>query len=246
MKTINISLAHDAFTQFGGAERVFEAAVEVFPNSEIYTIAVDKANMDAEVKDWNLVVSPLQFLYNIHSKLTHWFFLIPIIFKFWKPVKSKVLLSFSSSFIKAISKPKQSIHINYCHTPTRFLWIDPQHAYKEIPKFLHPIAKLYFTWMKKWDLKSASKIDKWIANSKEVQSRIKKIYGQESQVLYPFIDETFWKPTREKQNYFLIAGRLQYAKGLETVISVFNSLGWELHVVGTGRYEKNLKCALIS
>ncbi len=233
-------LAHDAFTQFGGAERVFEAAAEMWPESDIYTLAVDQ-RMPQLLEGHRIVSSPLQSIYDLHPKLTHLFALIPIVLRFWGPKKGHTLLSFSSSFIKALRKPAQSVHINYCHTPTRFLWVDPEHAYKEIPKPLHFLVNLYFSWMKRWDLRAAQRVDYFIANSQEVQRRIKQFYGRDSELIYPFIDTNFWKPTRPKQNYFLVAGRLQYAKGLATVIEVFNELGWELHVVGTGRFESTLK-----
>lgn len=241
MKTTNISLGHDAFTQYGGAERVFEAAVELFPNSPIYTLVVDKTSYSRKLPKNGIIISPLQWLYNFHRKLTHWFWITPFIFWIWRAKKTDLLLTFSSSFVKALRKPKGAIHINYCHTPTRFLWIDPEHAFKEMPSILHPFAKIYFWWMKRWDLHAASRIDVWLANSKEVQQRIKKVYGKDSELLYPFIDTTFWQPTQAKQDYFLIAGRLQYSKGLETVISLFNEIELPLHVIGTGRYENELK-----
>lgn len=241
MKTTNpISLAHDSFIQYGGAERVFESIHELYPTSPVYTLVKDP-NMDRFISGWTVFTSPLQWLYNIHPRFTHLFAFIPLVLTFWKPVKSKILISFSSSFIKALSKPKDGIHINYCHTPTRFLWIDPEQAFKEIPKILHPFARFYFFFLKKWDLSSTKKIDLFIANSKEVQQRIKNIYNRESTIIYPFVDTNFWKPTRAKQNYFLIAGRLQYAKGMDVVVEVFNELGLPLHVVGTGRFESKLR-----
>ena len=235
-----IILAHDSFTQYGGAERVFEAIHELFPESDVYTL-VNAQSMDSHVKGWKLYSSPLQGIYNIYSHFTHLFALVPVVLKFWKTKPAKILMTSSSSFIKGLRKPQGSIHINYCHTPTRFLWIDPEHAFKEIPIFLHPFAKIYFAWMKKWDLRAANDVDFFIANSKEVQMRIKDVYNRDSEIIYPFVNTEFWKSTREKQDYFLIAGRLQYAKGLEIVIEVFNELGWPLHVVGTGRFEDELK-----
>ena len=247
MKTTNIILAHDSFTQYGGAERVFEGAAAMWPDSKIYTLAYD-SNFRSSIDERRFKISQLQFFYDLHSKLTHWFWLIPIVLKFWNPKPAAesgagVLLSFSSSFIKALRKPKDFVHINYCHTPTRFLWIDPEHAFKELPSALHSIVRLYFSWMKKWDLRMSEGVDYFIANSFEVQKRIKACYGRDSEIIYPFIDLNFWSPDpgSRKRDYFLIAGRLQYAKGLDTVIRAFNSLGFELHVVGSGRYERDLK-----
>jgi glycosyltransferase involved in cell wall biosynthesis len=95
-------------------------------------------------------------------------------------------------------------------------------------------------WMKKWDYKGAQRVNYFIANSKEVQKRIKEFYNRDSQVTYPFVDVEFWHPTRPKGDYFLIAGRLQAHKKNDFMVEIFNELGLPLHVVGTGRQEKFL------
>lgn len=241
MKTTNeVVIAHDAFTQYGGAERVFEAIHELYPSSPIFTLAKD-SRMNVFIDGWNIVTSPLQFMYNVYPKFQHFFPFIPVVLAVWKPIHAKILISASSSFIKGLYKPEGSVHVNYCHTPTRFLWVDPEHAYKEIPRFLHVFARWYFQWLKRWDLRVANKVDFFIANSVEVQKRIKQFYNRESEIITPFVDTQFWKPTTAKKDYFLIAGRLQYAKGLDIVVKTFNEMKLPLHVVGSGRYEHELK-----
>ncbi len=242
LKDEDVVLAHDSFTQFGGAERFFEGVHKIFPTSPVVTLVVDE-KFRQKFPNWKFITSPLQTLYAIYPKLTHYFAIIPLILNFWNPFKAKpkLILSTSSSYIKGLYKPSGTKHINYCHTPTRFLWVDPEFALREIPSLLRPIAKMFFAWQRKWDLAAAKKVDFFIANSKEIQRRLKKVYNRDSEVIYPFVDVDFWKPTQPKQDYFLIAGRLQYAKGLETVIAAFNELCWPLHVAGTGRFERELK-----
>lgn len=238
---MKVILAHDSYTQYGGAERVMSALHELYPQSPVLTLVVDE-KMKPYLPGWEIVTSPLQKIYNFYPHFQHLFPLIPIALRFfnWKE-PADILLSSSSSFIKALIKPRTAIHINYCHTPTRFLWVDPNHAYKEIPFFLRWLARIYMTWLKGWDLRKAKQVDYFIANSSEVQKRIKKYYGRDSEVITPFIESNFWKPTRSKGDYFLVAGRLQYAKGIEHVIEVCNTLNLPLHIVGTGRYEEHLK-----
>jgi glycosyltransferase involved in cell wall biosynthesis len=84
-------------------------------------------------------------------------------------------------------------------------------------------------------------VDKFIANSQEVQSRIKKYYNRDSVVIYPPVDTDFWKPAAAKQDYFLIAGRLQAHKRNDLIVEIFNEIGLPLHVAGTGRQEEYLK-----
>ena len=237
---MDIVLAHDSFTQRGGAERVFENIHTVYPEAPVLTLVVDQ-NLKNETKDWKILESPLAPVYAVHPTLQHLLFLIPWAVDNFKVPGCDVLLSSSSGFIKGLRKPKSAIHINYCHTPTRFLWIDKDYVNEEVPRLLRPIIKSYLKRLAIWDLKAAGGVDYFIANSKETQKRIQAIYGRESTVIEPSINVNFWKPTQAKQDYFLIAGRLQPHKHNELIVELFNELGWPLHVVGTGRQELHLK-----
>jgi glycosyltransferase involved in cell wall biosynthesis len=237
---MKVSLAHDSFTQLGGAERVLGGIHELFPDSPVYTAVMDR-KVKNRFSGWDIRTSPLQFLYNIYPHFQHLFAFVPAALSFMRVKDTGLLLSSGSSFIKGLKVPVGSLHVDYCHTPTRFLWSDRNYALSEIPTILRPLAKFYFVWLRRWDLKAASRVDFFIANSKEVQKRITKYYGRDSTIIHPFLDTEFWRPTIPKQNYFLIAGRLQPYKNNDVVIKLFNELGWELHVVGTGRQEQYLK-----
>ncbi len=237
---MKISLAHDSFTQIGGAERLFEAVREMYSSSEIYTVVVDE-KIAFRYSGWKIHTTFIQKIYNVYPRFQHLFPFIPIALKFFKIKQTDILFSLSSSYAKGFKKPKGSLHINYCHTPTRFIWTDRKYAENEISFILRPLAKLYFKWLARWDVKAASRVDLFIANSHEVQKRIKKYYNRNSVVIYPFVDLAFWKCTKSKADYFLIAGRLQPHKNNEVVVRLFNKLGIELHVVGTGRQEQYLR-----
>ncbi len=245
---MDIILAHDSFTQLGGAEKVVDTLHEMFSESPIFTLVMDKKLKEKYI-DWDIRTSWLQDVYNLYP---HFQFLLPLIpiaihslnleVKFKAPDgEMSVLFSSSSGFIKAIKKPKNSVHINYCHTPTRFLWTDTNYVNQEVPEVLRPLAKIYLSWMKKWDYKKAQKVDFFIANSAEVKKRMKKYYNKDSVVIYPGVDTQFWKPTKQKGDYFLLAGRLQSHKKNDLIVEIFNELGLPLHVVGTGRQEGYLK-----
>lgn len=237
---MKVITGHDSYTQYGGAERVFEGMHELFPESPVYTLAIDR-KLKESTKNWKVIVSPLQKIYSIYPHLQHLFVFIPVVLKFFKLEPADLLLTSSSAYLKGLRKPKGAIHVNYCHTPTRFIWSDYVYAVGEVTPILRPLAKLYLKWLKKWDFRSAGKVDYFIAGSKEVQSRIKKYYKRDSVLIHPFINDEFWMPSREKGDYFLIAGRLTPYKDYDKVIEVFNILGWPLHVIGTGRYEKYLR-----
>lgn len=246
MTTKKIILAHDSFTQLGGAERVVMGLAEIFPTSPIYVLVAKKEILDRLPVSISSRVktTPLQYLYNIYPKFQHLLPFIPVTLFFTKIPTCDILLSSSSAFAKGFRKPKDAKHINYCHTPTRFLWTDENYFYQEVPMIVRLPAKIFLWWLKKWDLKIARSVDIFLANSKEVQKRIKQFYKRDSEVVYPFIDSSQWQsgnPQILDGKYFLIAGRLHAHKQNDMVVQACNELGLKLHVVGDGRDKEHLK-----
>lgn len=235
-----VVLAHDSFTQYGGAERVIGAVAELYPESEIYTLATD-SEITKKFPHTVFVSSIIQVFYSIIPKLQWWFPLAPIALRILKIRPAKVVISSSSAFMKGLRKPKGSIHVDYCHTPTRFLWSDVVYAQGEVPKILRGLMRLYLLWLRRWDIAASKRVDYFVANSKEVQNRIKKYYHRDSELIYPFIDVNFWQNSAPRGGYFLMAGRITPYKGYEKIIAIFNQLNIPLHVVGEGRYLNYLK-----
>ena len=67
---MKIALAHDSFTQMGGAERVVDALHELFPDAPVYTLVFDVVYKD-KYRGWDIHTSQLQNIYNAHSHLKH-------------------------------------------------------------------------------------------------------------------------------------------------------------------------------
>ncbi len=237
---MKIALVHDSLTQLGGAERVLEALRECFPDAPLFTLVLDR-RLAGRFQNWRVVTSWLQGFYNLLPRLQYWLIFIPAAVRSLGLPDCQVVLSSSSAFAKGVKVPKGAVHISYCHTPTRFLWTDLSYVNEEVSWPVRPLAKLFLRWLRRWDLAAAQRVDHFIANSREVQQRIERYYHKPSTIIHPYVDTRFWHSTRAKQNYFLIGGRLHAHKDNQLIVELFNELGWELHVVGTGRREKFLQ-----
>ena len=274
---MKIALAHDSFTQAGGAERVVEALHELYPQAPVFTLVFDP-KFRFKYKDWDIRTSGLQTLFLSLGKFQYLLPLIPWGVDNLDFSGYDLVISSSSGFIKNIRVPKNCVHINYCHTPTRFLWSNPDYIKQEVPVILRPAAGILLKKLEAWDFRGAQRVGKFIANSKEVQSRIKKYYNRDSEIIYPFVDVNFWHTTSanviarsasdeaisnqekiasaalamtHKQDYFLLAGRLQAHKKNDLIVEIFSALGGSasggneskinLHIAGTGRQEAYLK-----
>lgn len=252
---MKIALAHDSFTQLGGAERVLEALHEMFPEAPVFTLVFDPM-LKEKYKNWDIRTSALQPLYAALGKFQYMLPLITYGVESFDFSGYDLVITSSSTFIKNIRLPKNTKHICYCHTPTRFLWSDPDYVKQEVPFGMRWFINLILKKLKKWDYLGAQRVTKFIANSKEVQSRIKKYYNRDSEIVYPFVENKFWIDFPQpqglaneefpnqgplKQNYFLLAGRLQPHKNNEMVVELFNELNLPLRVAGVGRQEQYLK-----
>ncbi len=241
---MKVALAHDSLTQLGGAERVLATLHEIFPDAPVYTLAYDK-KLNPHFEDWTIISSPLQHIYKFLPDFRYALPGIPFALRFFDFSQYDLVISSSSTFAKNIHVPKHVLHISYCHTPTRFLWSESDsYLNEELPWFLKPSApllRLYLAWMRRWDYVCAQRVNFFIANAKNVRERIKKYYHRESAVIYPAINTSFFHPVAPKENYYLLAGRLQAHKRSQIVVEAFNKLRKELHVVGTGRVLEHLK-----
>ncbi len=261
--TQRVVLAHDSFTQLGGAERVVLGMAEASPEALIFVVVADEWILQQlpEAVRRRVRTSPLQWVYRVFPRFQYLLPLVPLAVWLTRIPACDVLLSSSSAFAKGFRKPAGAIHVDYCHTPTRFLWTDVAYVRQEVPWLLRLPARIFLWWMKRWDVSVARAVDVFIANSVEVQQRIKAYYHRESEVVYPFVDTEFWDsaqclvPSAQLEdkvelstkhfalstNYFLIAGRLHAHKNNDLVVRVCSRLGLPLHVVGAGRDETYLR-----
>jgi glycosyltransferase involved in cell wall biosynthesis len=238
---MKIALVHDYLNEFGGAERVLLTLAEMYPEAPIYTAFYKPGSPAHErFKDKKIITSWAQkvpgFVDKLHSPLR---FLAPYIWESFNLDSYDVVISSASWYItKGIITRPETVHICYCHTPPRYLYgyetsINWQ---KYWPVRLY--ANIVNKYLKRYDYLAAQRVDWFVANSKNVQARIKKYYGRESTVIYPpvRIERLSDQASKrvKKRDYYLIISRLVGGKGLEMAVRAANELKVPLKVVGTG------------
>ena len=234
---MNVLLFHDYLNQEGGAEKVLECLISVFYNPQVCTILYSRRLL----KDLNLKASFIQSL-PFKNKYKMYMPLFPLAVKLMSPIKAEIIISSSHAYIKNISKPKNSLHICYCHTPMRYAWDLKEEYLKGENILLRPFISLFLSCLRHWDKEGSKNVDYFIANSKNVAERIKKYYNRNSEVIYPPVDtKIFGLNTKKRKDYYLIVSRLIEYKKIDLAIEALGKLGKKLVIIGTGRKEKDLK-----
>lgn len=231
---MKIALVHDYLVQYGGAERVLECFLEIWPYAPIYTLIYDEEKTHGIFKGKRIYTS---FLQNFpYSRRNHRIFppLMPPAIEQFDLSHYDIVLSDSSSYAKGAITSPQTRHICYCHTPMRYAWDDCQKYIDEFgfPRVVKKIIPFLMNYIRVWDRASADRPDVYIANSNFVAGRIKKYYRKESVVINPPVDVDKFYLNEKKEGYFLMVGRLMTYKRFDIVIEAFNHLGWPLKIIG--------------
>ena len=261
MSTLNhkkpkIAIVHDFLTYFGGAEKVLLSLHNLYPKAPIYTLLYDKEKMQRYLPKAKIRTSFLNKLPKFIRKRKKYLLpLMPTAAETFDLRDFDIVISSSSSFAKGIITKPKTVHICYCHAPTRFLW-DWHYDYlseNKIKGLKRALIIPLLHYLRMWDKSASERVDYFISNSKNTADKIKKFYGRESIVVYPpaFTGKLKVHKVKSpsprlvrlgrKNNYFLIVSRLSPYKKIDIAIEAFNKLELPLIIIGSGQDRKRLE-----
>ncbi|MFA6417498.1 MAG: glycosyltransferase [Patescibacteria group bacterium] len=246
---MKVALIHDHLAQDGGAEKVLKVLADMFKDAPIFTLLYEKKNVDKYFKDRQIETSVIQKLPGGVKHYQWYLFFMPIAVEFFDLRGYDLVISDTSSFAKGVITSPDTLHICYCHTPTRYLWSDTHQYINELNynKWLKKIISLILNRLRLWDRLAADRVDLFIANSQTVQKRIAKYYRRESFLIYPPVETDKFKIAERNENqeppYFLVGCRLAPYKRVDIVIAAFKELGsdYRLKIFGDGVDMERLK-----
>lgn len=240
---MRVALVHDHLAQDGGAERVLKVLADLFPEAPIYTLLYEKKNIIDRYHGRQIETSIIQKLPGGISNYQWYMPFMPMAVEFFDLNGYDLVVSDSSSFAKGVITSNKTLHICYCHTPTRYLWSDTHQYINELKynRYFKKLISLILNYVRLWDRSAADRVDSYIANSKFVAARIKKYYKRDSVVIYPPVEVDQFKISETLGDYFLIGGRLSPYKRVDIAIKAFNRLNKKLKIFGSGVDIKRLK-----
>ena len=256
---MKVAILHEMLIKLGGAEKVVENFMKLFPDATIFTLIYDEKKcgkvFPREKISPQVWKSKTQKRYNLFKKQRFCLALMAISVENFDFSEYDLVICSSSWFAHwAITKPETKFVV-YCHSPARYMW-DWTNEYKRDlglnswwkKYFLKPFIERTFYKNRQWDLMASSRADLIIANSKNTSNRIKKYYRRESKILYPPVETQRFVKILEKNNfekpfekYYIIISALTEFKKIEIAISWFNKLEENLLIIWTGDFREDLE-----
>jgi len=233
-----VAIVCDFLTDVGGAERVVIAMAELFPEAPIFTLLFDAKRLAPFLDPARVRPSPLAGVPRFMRRNRFRRYLLSF---FPRAVEAMdfsgydIVISSAQSFSKGVITKPETLHLSYCHSPTRYLW--DWHAEYLREQKLSGLKLRLVQWLtsglRQWDVLAAERVDRFISNSENVRHRIQKYYRRDAVVIHPPVRMPEHALAKEHAGYFLIVSRLEPYKHIDLAVKAFARMK-DLHLVVIG------------
>lgn len=240
---MRVALIHYWLVGMRGGEKVIEALCEMYPDADIYTHVHDPKAMSATLRKHTIHTSFIAKLPNAIRWYQHYLPLMPLALEQIDLRGYDLVISSESGPAKGVIVPSEAVHICYCHSPMRYVW-DMYHDYLSSAGFITRLfMPLVMHYLRAWDVTTASRVDKFVANSAYVGGRISKYYHRNAEVIHPPVDADAFAPapTEEIEDFYLMVGQLVSYKRTDLAVEAFNKNGRRLVIIGEGKELEHLR-----
>lgn len=244
---LSVTLVHDYLNGMRGGEKVLEVLCTLFPHAPLFTLMHVEGSVSQVIEDRVITTSPLQRMPWSATKYRLYFPLFPLFAESAMASDCDLVISTSHSVAKAMVNRRggRPRHICYIHSPMRYIWdrfddyFGPEKVGKFASQFLfRPLA----LGLQQYDRATTDRVDVFVANSRFVADRVKRLYGRESEVLAPPVAvERFAGFDRHPEDWYLVVSALVPYKRVDHAIAACAALDRPLKIIGSGPDMKQLR-----
>ncbi len=239
---MQIALVHDWLNQLGGAEDVLETLVRMYPAAPVYTSMYAPDLMPPAYRQWDIRVTWMDKLPAIHRRHQPYLPLYALAFDRLRLAGYDVVISNKSGFCHGVRVAPPTLHVCYCLTPTRYVWMLNSYLQREgFGWFVNAALPAVMALLRQWDYAAAQRVDHFVAISNEVRERIRRFYRRDSVVIYPPVDTSRFQAAARLGDFYLVLSRLIPYKRIDLAVQAFNALGRPLVIAGDGRDRARLQ-----
>lgn len=224
---MRVAIIHDSLVEFGGAERVLSALLELFPDADVYTAYTDKAliktffpslDMSRVFSSWadGTIIAKHGSLFQFFS---------PVVWRSFNLECYDVVISATSYLAANMVVVRHPVHVQYIQSlPKNLYGLDPAFWLQKLLPYGPFVSHLF--------RRSVLSTPYIITNSEHTRQVLYEKTGVWSTVIYPPVNIPCLLPKRKKPQYYLCVSRIDSTKGLEIAIEACSRLKLPLKIVG--------------
>jgi len=241
-----VAVIHDWLTGMRGGEAVLEGILELFPDAEIFTLFHFPGSVSKEIESRVIHTSSLQRLAAGASDYRRYLPFFPRAIRQWDLGGFDLIVSSSHCVAKGVDA-KGVPHLCYCHTPMRYIWDRFDDYFPRAKPLRRAAMKSIAPWLRRWDVKTAAGVTRFVANSTFVRDRIRRYYHRDADIIHPFVDDAFLdaplvseRPDEGNNEHVMVSALVPY-KRIDLAIAAVTESGRRLVVIGGGPMLEELR-----
>lgn len=237
-----IAIVHDWLNGMRGGEKVLEELLALYPAADVFTLFYEPERVSPLIRSRQVTASRLNRYPWVRRRYRHFLPLFPRHVESFDLREYRLVISSSHCVAKGAVPAPEARHVSYVHSPMRYAW-DQYYAYFAGAGFFsRRFIEREMSRLRAWDVGSAARVDRFVANSSYVRQRIQRYYRRDAEVVHPPVDTEFFRPAANPgRDYFLLVSALAPYKNVGLVLEAFRGLNERLVVVGKGQQASALR-----
>jgi glycosyltransferase involved in cell wall biosynthesis len=235
-----VALVHDFLVDVRGAERVFLALCDMFPEADLFTAVYDERGTERRFAGRRVHTSFLQALRPNSRTFRALLPLYPSAMESLDLRGYDLVLSSSSAWAHGVIPAERAVHVCYCHNPFRYAW----NAREDTLASRGPVGRaalgLIFQRWRQWDWIAAQRVDSYVANSETTRRRVARYFGRDASVVHPPVETARFAPGPVGDAYVVLS-ELMAHKRIDVAVRAFEDLRRPLVVIGDGPDYRRLR-----
>ena len=244
-----VVLVHDWLTGMRGGEKVLEILCEAYPTADLITLFHVPGSVSPAIERLRPRTSLLQHIPGSRRFYRYCLPLFPAAIEQFDLDRYDLVISTSHCAAKAVVKTGRARHLCYCFTPMRYAWdqFDAYFGEGRVGSLKSRVLRPMLNALARWDAATAGRVDRYVAISQHVASRIRRYYNRDALVIYPPVDTGFFSPddTVSTDNFLLIVSALVPYKRIDIAIAASRLSKTPLRIAGDGP-ERDALAALVA
>jgi glycosyltransferase involved in cell wall biosynthesis len=236
-----VALIHDFLLDVRGAERVFAALCDLYPQADLFTAVYDERGTEGWFAHRGVNTSFLQRLRPTARTFRPLLPLYPYAMEALDLSGYDVVVSSSSAWAHGVLVDPEAVHVCYCHNPFRYAWnAREQTLHTHSPLVRAGLGVVLQRW-RMWDFIAAQRVDRYVANSETTRRRIARYFDREATVLHPPVETARFTPAERIGPSYAVLSELMPHKRIDLAVRAFTRLGLPLTVIGNGPDARRLR-----
>jgi glycosyltransferase involved in cell wall biosynthesis len=235
-----VALVHDFLLDLRGAERVFAAICDAWPDADVFTTIYDERGTERRFAARRPRTSFLQRVRPTSRTFRPLLPLYPHAIESFDLRGYDTVISSSSAWAHGVLVEPGTVHVCYCHNPFRYAWTEREATLQARHPVVRPALRAVLSRWRRWDWIAAQRVDRYVANSRLTAARVRRYFGREAAVLHPPVELARFRPAPVGDHYIVLA-ELMAHKRIDVAVRAFNRLRLPLLVVGDGPAARRLR-----